>query len=75
MGFEVRGTPAGQGMLPIRSLVTQLIAIGKCTSAILELWPSPESLLSATIEKEHRWAKSSMEYLKPVFESLRHGQT
>ncbi len=75
MGFEVKGTPAGQGMLPIPSLLNQLIAIGKCKSAILELWPPPESLLSATIEKEHKWVQSSMDYLNPLFESLRHGQT
>lgn len=64
MGFEVTGTPAGQGMLPIFPLIKELESLGRCESAVLELWPAPEESIMATIEKEHAWAEQSMRYLK-----------
>lgn len=63
MGFEVTGTPAGQGMLPIFPLIKELESLGRCGSAVLESWPAPEQSIQATIEKEHAWAEQSMRYL------------
>ncbi len=66
MGFEVTGTPAGQGMLPIPSLLERLEKLGRCQSAILELWPAPEEDIAATVQKEDRWVRESMEYLRTL---------
>jgi sugar phosphate isomerase/epimerase len=67
MGFSVTGTPAGQGMLPILELVKLLKIMGRCRSAILELWPEPESTVEKTIEKEQRWIEESLLYLRNIF--------
>lgn len=69
MGFVIEGTPAGKGMLNIPSLLKKLNGIGKCRSAILELWTPFQENLNETIELEERWAKESINFLKPVFAS------
>ena len=66
MGFDVTGTVAGQGMLPIPWLLDQVQAHGICRSAILELWPSPEDTIQETVEKEQLWVEESMKYLKSL---------
>ncbi|NND05846.1 MAG: TIM barrel protein [Saprospiraceae bacterium] len=66
MGFNVVGTPAGQGMLPIVSLLRDLENTGRCQSATLELWPAPEDTIAATVRKEHLWAEQSMRYLHTI---------
>ncbi len=63
MGFDVRGVVAGQGMLPIPKLLAELAKLGRCESAILELWPPPEQDLQSTIVKEQQWAQASIQYL------------
>lgn len=63
MGFKVEGTPAGKGKLGIASLLRELEAIGKCDSAILELWTPFEPDLKTTINRESLWATESMNYL------------
>ncbi len=68
MGFTIEGTPAGQGKLDVPSLVGQLQSMGRQFSAILELWPSPEVDIEATVEKEHAWARESVDYLKTFLE-------
>ncbi len=69
MGFTVSGRPAGQGMLDVQSLLQVVARHGRCTTAILELWTPPESNIEETIAKEARWAKESLDYLKPLFSS------
>lgn len=69
MGFDVEGTIAGQGMLPIPWLLDQVQTHGICRSAILELWPPPEDTISGTVEKEQRWVEESMQYLKSLVDS------
>lgn len=64
MGFEVEGAPAGSGFVDVAALVRRLNALGRCSSAILELWTPPEKEPGATLEKEARWAAQSVEYLK-----------
>jgi 3-oxoisoapionate decarboxylase len=64
MGFTIFGTPAGQGRLEIPKLIQQLEQYGKCKTGVLELWPSPEKSIEATIHKEHDWLKQSTSYLK-----------
>jgi hypothetical protein len=67
MGLIVEGTPAGSGMLNISDLICKLNRLGRCHSAILELWTPPESLLANTIDKEWEWADQSIRYLKTIF--------
>jgi sugar phosphate isomerase/epimerase len=67
LGFEVEGTPAGQGLLDIPWLLDQVRGHDRCPSAILELWTPPESTTEKTIETEARWAEESLRYLKPLF--------
>ena len=63
MGFDIIGTPAGMGLLPIPHLLTELSRHGRCQSALLELWPRPEEHLTDTINKERLWLRESMQYL------------
>jgi sugar phosphate isomerase/epimerase len=64
MGFEVEGTPAGQGMLDIPWLLDSLTKHQHDPNVILELWPPPEPDLAATIAKEDRWVRESIAYLR-----------
>lgn len=64
MGFVVQGTPAGQGMLDIPSLLARLKQNGREFNAILELWPPPENDIEATIAKEAQWAARSVTWLR-----------
>jgi sugar phosphate isomerase/epimerase len=67
MGFSVSGRPVGQGMLNLDFVLDQLDRSGRCRTAILELWPPQQTDLERIIEKEARWARESLEYLKPLF--------
>ena len=62
MGFIIEGCPLGEGMLPLKELVQKVPL--SCGSAILEQWTPPEETIEKTIEKEVRWAKQSINYLK-----------
>lgn len=63
MGFTIFGTPAGQGRLELPKLIEHLKQYGKCKTGVLELWPSPEQTVEATIRKERGWLKQSASYL------------
>lgn len=73
MGFSIQGRPAGEGMLDIPALLRQVAKFCRCETAVLELWTPPESGVEQTIAKEARWAKQSLDFLKPLFASLRPG--
>jgi len=62
MGFDIEGLPFGEGSLPLEWMLSQLP--GKCKTAILEQWTPPEENLEKTIEKEDKWAKQSILYLR-----------
>jgi sugar phosphate isomerase/epimerase len=66
LGFEVQGTPAGQGMLDIPWLLALLNAHERDPNAILELWPPPEADVEATIRKEDEWVVQSLAYLRTL---------
>jgi len=66
MGLIIEGAPAGSGMLNIEDLICKLNRLGRCHSAILELWTPPESDLTDTISKEEEWADRSIKYLKTI---------
>lgn len=67
MGFDIYGTPAGQGMMPIKKILKTLKMYGKTESIILELWPPPEDTIQGTIEKEKQWVDESIAYLNSLF--------
>jgi hypothetical protein len=66
MGFEITGAPAGQGMLDLPWLLDGLSKAGRDCNAILELWPSPEHDVAATVTKEQNWARESVRFLRTL---------
>jgi sugar phosphate isomerase/epimerase len=66
MGFEISGVPAGQGMLDVPWLIETLRNAGRDPNAILELWPSPEDTVAATVAKEEEWVRASVRYLRTL---------
>lgn len=66
MGFTVTGTPAGEGALDIPWLLGELHAAGRDPNVHLELWPEPEQELADTIQKEERWRRRSVRYLRTL---------
>lgn len=64
MGFVLHGCPMGQGLLDAPWLLRLLRAHGRDPDAIIELWPPAEPTLEATIDKEHRWARESVAYMR-----------
>lgn len=66
MGFEVEGTPAGQGMVPIPDLLQQLRAFGFHGTVILEHWPAPLEDEQALRDLEERWTRESLAYMRPL---------
>lgn len=69
MGFNVFGSPAGQGMLNIPWLIEKLSQHNRKPNAILELWTPPEATPEETIEKENSWAIESIAYLKTLMKN------
>lgn len=66
MGFEVKGCPAGKGMLNIPTLIEKLKQTKKCQTATLEVWSHPQENMEATLKNEADWVKESLFYLKEV---------
>lgn len=66
MGFILEGTPAGQGMLDVLSVIKRLQAFDREFNAILELWNPYEGDLAKTIESEALWAQQSVIYLRTL---------
>ncbi len=64
MGFELTGTPAGEGQLDLDYILSQLISHGKDPNAILELWTPLTGDVETTIKKEREWADKSIKFLK-----------
>ncbi len=69
LGFEVEGTPAGQGMLNLPWLLGRLRDYGRDPNAILETWPPPENDLARTIQKENAWVQESIRYLRTLIQA------
>lgn len=66
MGFTVKGSPLGKGMLDVQHLMLELQKHGRCQSAILEQWVEPDTTVASTIKKEARWAEEGIQYLKAM---------
>ena len=69
LGFILEGTPAGEGMLDISSILQhEDIIKDQEISAIIELWVPPEATIDKTIAKETDWRETSMNNMKELFE-------
>jgi len=66
MGFIVEGLPLGEGMLPVKNILSKLTP--KCKSAILEQWTPPDESIEETIKKEMDWGLRSIKTLKELVE-------
>ena len=64
MGFMVSGAPAGEGMLDIPWLLSQMPPDRNNISAILEQWPPFRESVDATITLERDWAERGIRYLR-----------
>lgn len=67
-GFTVEGAPAGQGRLDVPDLLSMLHDRPESTTAIVELWLSPDDDLEQTIAREDRWATESVAYVRKCLE-------
>jgi 3-oxoisoapionate decarboxylase len=63
-GFLIEGCPAGQGILDIPRLLSDVARFGRDPNAILELWPAPEATIEKSIAKELDWTQQSLHYLR-----------
>lgn len=71
MGLLVTGTPAGEGFLNIPEMEGQLQVQARGDySSVLELWMAPESELEETLQKEDRWVRQSIAYLKQALDRI-----
>jgi sugar phosphate isomerase/epimerase len=70
MGFTVTGRALGEGMLPLDRVLAAVDAHGRCSTAVVELWPPPEADTTATLAKEMRWAKQSVDVLRQALARL-----
>ncbi|MFD2612937.1 sugar phosphate isomerase/epimerase family protein [Paenibacillus gansuensis] len=63
MGFEILGTPAGQGRLPIPGLLEEISKKRLQPTSILELWTPFTGSVEDTIRMEQEWLGQSIRYL------------
>ena len=66
MGFQIVGTPAGEGRLDCGVLIQRLHSIRPEANVILELWPPAEADLESTIAKEELWVTRSIDHIRPL---------
>lgn len=64
MGFNISGSPAGQGRLPVPWLLEQVRLAHRNPTIILELWTPWDTDLDHTIAREASWAETSIRYLR-----------
>jgi 3-oxoisoapionate decarboxylase len=64
LGFEVVGTPLGQGRLDLPRLLEALEGWGQVRTAILELWTPLGESLDLTIATEQAWAVASLAHVR-----------
>ncbi len=66
MGFLLEGTPAGEGMLDIATLLETLPAKEAPISAIIELWTPYRGDIEETVRLEMEWAERSVANLRRI---------
>ena len=71
LGFTVEGVPLGKGVVDVSETLRKILPYGRCSSALVELWPPPGVDLQATIQTEKRWVKESMAFLHGTLDRLK----
>jgi len=66
LGFSIIGKPAGQGVLPIKWVMAQLMKYGLFPYLIIEAWPPFKNSIEETIQMENEWAKQSVDHLRTL---------
>jgi 3-oxoisoapionate decarboxylase len=70
MGFTITGRSLGEGMLPLPDVLSAVARHGRCATAVIETWPSPEPTPAATLAKEARWAEQGLAILRHALGQL-----
>lgn len=58
-GFVVKGTPLGQGQIPVEWLLREIGSNGRCVSATLEHWAPLLADMEETVILEREWCRQS----------------
>jgi sugar phosphate isomerase/epimerase len=66
IGFNVYGTPAGEGDLSLPWILEQFRTHGVETTVILELWPPFVESIEKTMLLEEEWTLGSVDYARSV---------
>lgn len=66
LGFSVVGKPAGEGVIPVKWVMSQLMKYDLYPSMIIEAWPPFQENIEETIKMENEWAKQSVDYLRTL---------
>ncbi len=69
MGFNVRGCPAGEGIINIPDVLRRVQNNGKLVSITLEVWSEDDGTEELKIDRENRWANKSIKYLKKLIDT------
>lgn len=66
LGFSIVGKPSGQGNIPIKWVMAQLMKYNLYPSLIIEFWPPFKETIEETIKMENEWAEQSVNYLRTL---------
>lgn len=66
LGFNVIGKPSGQGDIPIKWVMAQLVKYNLYPSLIIEFWPPFKETIEETMKMENEWAVQSVEFMKTL---------
>ena len=64
MGFTIIGKPSGQGIIPIKWVMDELLKYNLNPSIIIELWPAFQGTIEETVRIEDDWAKKSVDFMR-----------
>lgn len=66
LGFSVVGKPSGQGNIPIKWVMAQLMKYDLYPSLIIEFWPPFKETIEETMKMENEWAEESVHFMKSL---------
>lgn len=69
MGFNVRGCPAGEGIINIPELIGKVQNNGKLISITLEQWTEDKGGEELQMREERKWVDKSIKYLKKLIDT------
>jgi 3-oxoisoapionate decarboxylase len=66
LGFSVIGKPVGQGDIPIKWVMAQLMKYNLYPTLIIEFWPPFQKTIEETMKMENEWALQSVEFMRTL---------